>query len=74
MNIKILLSLYLGLFLLTVVMMTDLERERSHQQSAFNQSVDLPEEQLGMVNTDELYESVAMAGARHQAILDIEYL
>ena len=74
MNIKILLSLYLGLFLLTVVMMTDLEREQSHQQSAFNQSVDLPEEQLGMVNAEKLYENVAMAGARHQAILDIEYL
>ena len=74
MNIKILLGLYLGLFLLTVVMMTDLERERSHQQSTINQSVDLPEKQLGMVNADKLYENVAMSGARHQAILDIEYL
>ena len=74
MNIKILLGLYLGLFLLTVVMMTDLERERSHQQSTINQSVDLPEEQLRMVSAAKLYENVAMAGARHQAILDIEYL
>ena len=74
MNIKILLSLYLGLFLFTVVMMTNSERERSHHQSPLNQSADSPEGRLGMINADMLYETVAMAAARHRAILDIEYL
>ena len=73
MNTKILLYIYLGLFLFTVAMMTDLENERSSLQST-KQHAGWAQEQLAMTNGNKLYEAAFMAGARHQATLDIEYL
>ena len=74
MSSKILLCIYLGLFIFTVAIMTNSENEQSSIESLENQNPDLPQEQLAMINMHELSETAMMIGARHRAVLDVEYL
>ena len=73
-NNKMLLVIYLSLFLFTVFLMTDWESKKLSLKTTASEHADLPQEQLAMVNWPKLSEAGMMKQARHQAILDIEYL
>ena len=73
-NNKMLLVIYLSLFLFTVFLMTDWESKQLSLKTTTSEHADLPQKQLAMVNWPKLSEAGMMKQARHQAILDIEYL
>ena len=74
MNNKILLGIYLGLFLFTVAMMTDWESARSPSESTMDRHDGLAAEKLAVLDGSKLSETAVMRQARHQATIDIEYL